>query len=144
MGRGRGSLTPVGWRELLELAREFYERARREFEEAAARGDALGIRDSSEKAWNAVVQATNALVLALAGRLPASHFERRRLLRELERGRGDVERLGIADRYTARYKVLHGETFYEGIIDLEQLKVEFEKVRRYIEDVERLLERAEA
>ncbi len=39
----------------------------------------------------------------------------------------------------ARYKVLHGETFYEGIIDIDQLKSEFKKVKKYIEDIEELL-----
>jgi len=35
-------------------------------------------------------------------------------------------RLGILDRYMARHKALHEETFYEGIIDVEQLKTEIE------------------
>lgn len=39
----------------------------------------------------------------------------------------------------ARYKVLHGETFYEGIIDIDQLKSEFKEVKKYIEDIEELL-----
>jgi len=38
-----------------------------------------------------------------------------------------------------RYKVLHGETFYEGIIDIEQLKVEMEKVGKLIKDIKSLL-----
>ncbi|RLF22206.1 MAG: hypothetical protein DRN15_01615 [Thermoprotei archaeon] len=129
----------LDWRTLLKLSRDFYERAKKEFEEAVSEDDILSIRDSSEKAWNAVVQATNALILALAHKLPASHFERRKILRELEGKYSEIERLGIADRYMARYKVLHGETFYEGIIDIEQLKVEFKKVKKYIEDIEKLL-----
>ncbi|MEM1510505.1 MAG: hypothetical protein QW096_11635 [Thermofilaceae archaeon] len=40
----------------------------------------------------------------------------------------------------ARYKVLHGETFYEGIIDIEQLKTEMEKVQKLIEDIKSLID----
>ena len=39
----------------------------------------------------------------------------------------------------ARYKVLHGETFYEGIIDLEQLKIEMEKTKKLMEDIKSLI-----
>jgi len=50
-----------------------------------------------------------------------------------------VKKLGLRDRYMARYKILHGETFYEGIVDVEEVKVEFEKVEEYIKDVEKLV-----
>jgi hypothetical protein len=39
----------------------------------------------------------------------------------------------------ARFKVLHGETFYEGVIDAEQLRDEMVKVKKIIEDVEKLV-----
>ena len=71
-----------------------------------------------------------------------SHFERRRKLRELERSVRGVGELGLADRYMARFRVLHGETFYEGIIDVEQLRDEMVKVERIIGDVERLVLRS--
>ncbi len=127
---------------LLSSAREFYERALREFEEAIARNDVIGIRDSAEKAWNAVVQAINALIVYYTGVTPMSHFERRRKLRELEKSVREVGELGLTDRYMARFKVLHGETFYEGVIDIEQLRDEMVKVGRIIGDVERLVLRS--
>ncbi len=128
-------------RKLIEEAKLFLEEAREEYVKARQAGDVLAIRDAAEKAWNAIVQATNALVLHYTGKLPTSHFERRKLLRELERRVPEVEQLGLLDRYMARYRVLHGETFYEGIIDFEQLDVEFEKVRKYIQDIEKMLEK---
>jgi len=128
----------LNWKALISISKDFYKRAREEFERAISKNDVIGIRDSAEKAWNAVVQATNALILALTNKLPASHFERRRILRGLEKKYADIEKLGILDRYMARFKVLHGETFYEGIIDVEQLKVDFEKVEKYIKDIEDL------
>jgi hypothetical protein len=127
---------------LLSSARELYERALREFEEAVARNDVIGIRDSAEKAWNAVVQAINALIIYYTGVTPMSHFERRRKLRELERSVREVGELGLADRYVARFGVLHGETFYEGVIDVEQLRDEMVRVGRIIGDVERLVLRS--
>jgi hypothetical protein len=127
---------------LLSSARELYERALREFEEAVAGNDVIGIRDSAEKAWNAVVQAINALIVYYTGVTPMSHFERRRKLRELERSVREVGELGLADRYVARFGVLHGETFYEGVIDVEQLRDEMVRVGRIIGDVERLVLRS--
>jgi hypothetical protein len=127
---------------LLSSARELYERALGEFEEAVARNDVIGIRDSAEKAWNAVVQAINALIIYYTGVTPMSHFERRRKLRELERSVREVGELRLADRYMARFGVLHGETFYEGVIDVEQLRDEMVRVGRIIGDVERLVLRS--
>jgi len=125
--------------ELIKEAEEFIIIAEKEFNEAVKRNDKIRIRDSAEKAWNAIVQVTNALIIALTGKVPMSHYERRVMLRELEKTNIQVRKLGFRDRYMARYKVLHGETFYEGIIDIEELKVEFEKVHSYIEDIKKLL-----
>jgi len=99
-------------------------------------GDAVRIRDAAKKLWNAVVSATNALILHMLNVVLASHWERRKLLEKLEE-RPEVERLGLRDRYGARERHLRQMTFYDGII--EMLKIEVEKVRRYISDVERLI-----
>uniref|UniRef100_A0A7J3X518 HEPN domain-containing protein n=1 Tax=Thermofilum pendens TaxID=2269 RepID=A0A7J3X518_THEPE len=115
----------------------FLEAARKEFSESG--GDPVKVRDAAEKAWNAAVQATDALIYALTGARPMSHYERRRALRDLERKVESVRSLGLRDRYMARYKVLHGETFYEGVVDLEEVKTELDKVEEYIRDVEKLL-----
>lgn len=128
----------------IKMAEDFYSRAFSEFYDALSRGNILAIRDSAEKSWNAVVQAVNALLLERTSRVPSSHFERRRMLREIEVKDSDVSRLGILDRYMARHKVLHGETFYEGIIDVEQLKTEIEKVKILIEDIKLLLSSTES
>lgn len=124
----------------LRDAWSFLEAAKREFSES--KGDPIKVRDASEKAWNSVVQATDALIYALARSRLMSHYERRTALRDLERKVESVKRLGLRDRYMARYKVLHGETFYEGVVDLEEVKTELERVEEYIRDVERLLREA--
>jgi len=121
----------------LSDAWSFLEAARREFSES--KGDPIKVKDASEKAWNSIVQATDALIYALTGSKPMSHYERRVALRDLERRMESVKKLELRDRYMARYKVLHGEAFYEGVVDLEEVKMELDKAEEYVRDVERLL-----
>ena len=90
-----------------EDACSFHEESIKEFEEGVKENNPYKIRDSAEKAWNATIQATNALILKLSGKLPSSHWERRRMLR---------------DRYGARERSLHEAVFYEGYIDIEDIR----------------------
>ena len=129
-------------RHFIEDAWSFFERGVRELEEGLGEGDALKVRDAAEKLWNAVVSAASALALSRTGTVPASYWERRRLLDRIEEAEPEVEKLGLGDRYGARERCLHEMTFYDGIIDPELLRREAEKVKRLIEDVQRLLESA--
>lgn len=124
-------------RAFLDDAKDFLERGFKEFEEAFKLRDEIRIRDAAEKLWNATVSAANALILSHLDVVPASHWERRKLLEKLEDLKPDIERLGFRDRYGARERYLHEMTFYDGIIDVEMLKREIGKVERYIEDVEK-------
>ncbi len=47
--------------------------------------------------------------------------------------------MGFRDRYSARERNLHELVFYEGIIDIEDIRVELEKARKFIKDVEKLV-----
>ena len=122
----------------LEDAKRFLEEALREFEEGVRSGDVIRIRDAAEKAWNSIVQSTNALLLKLVGKVPSSHWEKRRLLREIEKDPRMAE-LGFRDKYAARERYLHELVFYEGIVDVEDIKFELEKTHKYIEEVEKIL-----
>jgi len=122
-----------------EDACRFYEEALKEFEEGIRENNAYKIRDSAEKAWNAIIQATNALILKLTGKLPSSHLERRRMLRELEAKLPEIGRLMLRDRYGARERHLHEMVFYEGNIDVEDIKYELERVKAYLNDVSKIL-----
>lgn len=124
----------------LEDARSFLEKGARELEEGIRRGDQIAIRDAAEKLWNAVVNAANALILYYLDVVPASHWERRKLLERLEDVNPKVEELGFRDRYGARERYLHEMTFYEGIIDVEMLRREMVKARKFVEDVENLIQ----
>jgi hypothetical protein len=118
---------------------KFVEEALKEFKVGVENNDAIRIRDAAENAWNAVVQATNALILHYLGKTPSSHWERRRLPRELERVKPEVESSGLRDRYSARERNLHELVFYEGVIDVNDVEFELEKAKKYVEDVRKLL-----
>lgn len=69
-----GSSVKAGRVEIfLEDAREFFERGLRELREAIKLNDPIRIRDAAEKLWNAIINATNALLLSHLDVIPASH-----------------------------------------------------------------------
>lgn len=123
----------------LDDAENFLERGFKEFKEAVRLNDQVRIRDAAEKLWNATINATNALILNHLDVVPASHWERRKLLERLEDERPEIEKLRFRDRYGARERYLHEMTFYDGIIDVEMIEREVEKVREYISDVRQVL-----
>jgi hypothetical protein len=120
----------------LEDAFHFYEEALEEFRRGIEENNSYRVRDAAEKAWNAIVQATNSLLLRYMEKIPSSHWERRRLLRDME-GKPGFERYMFRDRYGARERNLHELVFYEGIIDIEDIRYELEKARSYLEDVKK-------
>ncbi|KPV64983.1 MAG: Archaeal PaREP1/PaREP8 family protein [Candidatus Bathyarchaeota archaeon BA1] len=122
----------------IEQAESFHDAAARELERAVEQKDAILFRDACEKAWNAVVQATNALFLKKNVPLAKSHWERRKRLEELEEIEPVVEKLGLLDRFSARDHHLHELGFYEGILSPATIKIELKKVRKYIEDIKSL------
>jgi len=124
----------------LDDAKNFFKKGVEELEEGLKTNDQYKIRDAAEKLWNAVISATNALTLYYLDTVPASHWERRKLLEKLEDLDPRIEELGLRDRCGARERYLHEMTFCDGIVDVDMLKREVEKVRKYITDVEKLLE----
>jgi len=122
----------VSW--LHEVA--FSQEAKRELERARG-GSLIAARDAAEKAWNAVVQAADVLVVELLGRRPKSHRERGEALWEVERRVPELD--GIYDRYNARFQRLHGEMFYEGLVDLGDLEKELAEAEEFVKKVEEFL-----
>jgi hypothetical protein len=122
----------------IKEAKEFYEEAKEEFERGYGQDDKILMRDACEKGWGAIIQATNALfVKKRVERLPKSHRDRCQLLREMEKRYEEVKKLGLVDRFMARDHVLHMRGFYNGDIEPEEVRENFEKVKRYIEDIEK-------
>jgi hypothetical protein len=54
----------------IDDAMKFVEEALGEFRDGVANNDIVRVRDAAEKAWNAVIQATNALILHYLGKTP--------------------------------------------------------------------------
>ena len=120
-------------------ASSFIKEAEAELGKGVQENNSYLIRDSAEKMWNAVIQATNATILYYLDKAPSSHFERRKLLSMLEDKMPEVERMGLRDRYAARERNLHELVFYEGIIDIDEIKKELEKVKGYVSDAGSLI-----
>lgn len=95
---------------LLDIARAFLQAARTELEEGLSENNYVKVREAAEKAWNAVVQATDHAMNA-HGRLPGpgsfAHRSRRAFLE-------GVGRTDLASEYTYFAERLHGDIFYAG------------------------------
>ena len=116
---------------LLDTARVFLRTAREEIEEELTRADWVKIRDGAEKAWNAVLQATDH-AMERHGRTPLpgrmAHADRREFLE----GLGRVE---LAQRCSYFADRLHGDIFHDGrTVPTSVLRRLLDEVERYIED----------
>jgi len=127
-------------RSQLEEARRALEFALRELEEYRKDRETLRLRDACEKGWLAALLATDALLTKHGFKKPESYAERRTLLRELEKKVPETAELGLRDRFGARGYYLHILGYHEGSLRDEEVAEELEKVKRYIEDIEKLLE----
>jgi sulfur carrier protein ThiS len=124
----------------LQNAFDFFMRSSKEIDEGVRLNDQLKICDAAEKLWNAIINATNALILKELDVVPASQWERRKLLEKLEDLLPEVGRLDLRDRYGARELYLYEMTVYDGIIDPEMLRREVDRVKKYLDDVKKLIE----
>jgi len=122
----------------LQNVEEIYEAAVDELEKALRENRPVLFRDACEKGWLAVVEATNVLFLKKGLKPAESHGDRREKLWKLEAEDPTLKASGIYDRVNARAFTLHVQGFYEGALDQQSIKIELEKVRRYIDDVKKL------
>ncbi len=110
-----------------------------EYEKYLKTRDAFLLRDVSEKAWLAVVLATDVLLISYGFKRPESYRERRSILRELASKVSKVKELGLIDRLGARGYYLHILGFHEGALDEEDVKEELKNVEEYLKLIEELL-----
>ena len=98
------------------------------------------IRDAAEKAWCAVKRATDGLIVAATGVLPSNSSVTGIELKSLGGYYKEIREL-ISRYYTAQGS-LHGECFYLGFCEPEELiRGQIYEVRDYIVDAEQLAER---
>jgi len=115
---------------LMDTARIFLRTAREELQEGLDSNNWVKIRDGSEKAWNAVVQATDH-AMQVRGRTPLPG-------RDAHRDRLDfldvIGRHDLAQRYAYLAERLHGNLFYEGVsLPKELIRRLFDEVGDFID-----------
>lgn len=128
--------SPIG--PYLQTAKRLLEEAKKEFEEGKIEKDDLKIRSASEKAWNAVVQATNCLFLKNGIPVPNTQRERKQCMLQLTLKNNKVREKDLRNRYMSLKGILHEDCFFESIYEISILEEEFHKVNQYIIDVENL------
>jgi len=133
-----------GWKgevKFLDEAWKFLNAALTEFEEGVKEGRDETIRDAAEKAWNATIQATTALLLAKGFHEEdiKTYRQKRLTLEELSTKDDQVKNLGLRERFMAREYTLHLRCFYDGEYTLDAIREELEKAKQFIDDVAKLL-----
>ena len=95
------------------------------------------LRYAAEKAWGATKRATDALILARTGEEPPAVGRTLRELRALRRADSALD--SLEGRYNTRANVLHGECFYDGNCEPEDvLARDVRETLDYIRDAESL------
>ena len=123
--------------EILERVAAIFADARTIHGEALERLQAGDIRDAAEKAWCATKRATDALILARTGEEPRTSGQTTRGLRLLRRT--DQIFRPMEARYNTRAHILHGECFYDGHCEPEDiLAQDIRETVQYINDAEAL------
>ena len=120
-------------------AARIFEDARRMGDAALARLAAGDLRDSAEKAWDATLRATEALILTCTGQRPATSIVAGRSLRALVEEDHSFE--GLAFRYHYRQEALHSECSEHAYCHPAVTARLVRETRRYIRDAERLAQR---
>ena len=122
--------------EYIQRARTFQKKALEEF--SKSNGDETAIRQSAEKAWGAVVQATNALFVKYGMKPPKGTTRREKLLFELERKNQEFAKAEILDKFTRFLYSLHVLCFYEGDFSAELIERDIRRVEDFINLCSRL------
>ena len=102
--------------------------------ERMAAGD---YRDAAEKAWCATLRATDALILARTGELPARSPATTRALRAM--AMSDPRADDLLKRYFTNQGALHGDCFYTGLCEpIDHTERLIRETADYIQDAESL------
>ena len=114
-----------------------FQDARALYADALEELDRGKLRNAAEKAWGATKRATDALILARTGTMPATTALTSQGLRGLASQRRDIDVL--VGRYYTRIGHLHGECFYNGMCDpVEDTERRIRETDAYIRDAEEL------
>jgi hypothetical protein len=120
----------------LDKAKGFYTKAETEFANARKEIDELSIRQSAEKAWAGVVEATNALFLKKGLKLPKGTRRREEMLFDLQKKDNKIADLHLGERFSYLMHNLHIDCFYEGEVSVKRVQRDIRKVGEYINSIE--------
>jgi len=125
----------------LDEAWKFLNAALAEFEKGVKEGRDETIRDAGEKAWNATIQATTALLLAKGFNEEdiKTYRQKRMTLEELSTKDYQVRQMDLRDKFMAREYTLHIRCFYDGEYTIEAIREELEKAKQYIDNVAKMV-----
>ena len=128
--------TNVTYRKYLTEADCFFAIAQREYEAGKKENNDKSIRQGAEKAWNASVQATKAIALKMTGKIPRSYNAQWQFLNDLIKKNTTNGYLLMAFKEFA--KGLHGECFYHGEYELNEMNNDFEQVKHFIDEIKKI------
>jgi len=128
---------------VLEEARRILSKAFEGLREGVRSGDVVRVRDACEKGWLATIKAIDALLLSYGLGEAGTHVDRRRKLKDLSKRIHEVAELEIYDRVEARRSTLHSNGFYSSVLTHDEIEEELRKVKKLVEDVERLIKRVQ-
>lgn len=117
--------------------------AERLYDEALKEVKVERIRNGAEKAWGAVVRATDALIVDREMPFPSGPTamrDRRDRLSTILMKEPNLMKMGIWERFHARESDLHGRCFYEGVCEPKEfIAMKISETKDYIEDIKRAL-----
>jgi len=128
----------MAYKNTLPQAKKFYEAAVKEFTRARAAEDEVGIRQSAEKGWGAVVQAANAFILSKGAKPPRGTQSKLDLLDDMEEKFPLAKRIGIARWFGWFMHSLHMDCFYDGRFSVKRLERDLRRVGHFIAQIEKV------
>jgi len=116
----------------LEEAEKLFQKAVEEFEVAREKNDSTYLSDVCVKGWLSAVEATNALLVKRGvseDRLPKSERGRRYMVRRYASRELRLYYFSLRDN-------LHIEGYYNRSLDFDEVKMQLEDLKYYIEKIE--------
>ncbi len=123
----------------LDGARKLYAQSLKELGEWERTRDQTILRDAAEKAWGAVVLATNEVLEARGRRVPSGTNARRDELDALERKDRRLRGMRLRARFAAVELQLHRDCFYDGQCPMPGVRDSVtEDVKEFLDDAAEL------
>jgi DNA mismatch repair ATPase MutS len=129
------TMKPNGtYNKLIKEADNFFNIALKEYRKGKKEKNDRAIRQGAEKAWNAAVQATKALVVKNGKNIPRGFNAQLMMLREFAKKQHTIINGYplLSSMYLRFASRMHGEYFYHGEYSIDELNFDFDDVKQYI------------